>query len=205
MLNSPLLISWLLSALPSLRTGAQQSAADLDLSRDSLIFFFQRSFSGWPSFCSQRALRSIHEFVEKDDRVTRYSLLHIGWQPLGTRQKKKSHSVCGFIGIRWLRVGNLTKQGENLSDISHLTGLLCRTDSVCGFIGMRWRQVGEKVKNSTIFRSFKPPNEPSPRSPACQSISECGAELCVRLINGEQTNTQTQLFYRIFIFIYIYI
>ena len=67
-------------------------------------------------------------------------------------------------------------------------GFLHRTDSVCVFIGVRLRQVGKKVKTSPTFRSFKPLNELSPWSTACQSISECGAGKRMRPIKYEQTD-----------------
>ena len=54
--------------------------------------------------------RCVHGFVEKDVRMTRCSVLHVCWRQLRTRQKKgDTVYVCGFIGVRWRRVGNPTK------------------------------------------------------------------------------------------------
>ena len=45
-----------------------------------------------------------------------------GWEP---DQKKKGDSVCGFIGVRWRRVGNPTETKAKISPTFHtFTGLL---------------------------------------------------------------------------------
>ena len=60
--------------------------------------------------------------LEKDDRMTGYSLLHVCWRRLGTRQKKKKKkkkgdSVCSFtLAAGW----ESDKKGENLFDVPHL-------------------------------------------------------------------------------------
>ena len=55
----------------------------------------------------------------RQGRLTGYSLLHVCWRRLGTRQKKKGDSVCGFIGVRWQRVGNPTKTKAKISPTFH--------------------------------------------------------------------------------------
>ena len=63
---------------------------------------------------SAATLHSVHGFVEKDWIQPVARLLVAVENPT----KKKGDSVCGFIGVRWWRVGN--KKGEKLSDVLHL-------------------------------------------------------------------------------------
>ena len=84
-----------------------------------------------------RDLRSVHGFFEKD-RVVDWiqpaaRLLAAVGNPT---KKKKGDSVCGFIGVRWRRVGNPTKTKAKISPTFHtFTGLL-RLNELSVYLGV---------------------------------------------------------------------
>ena len=77
----------------------------------------------------------------RQGRLTGNSLLHVCWRRLGTRQKKKKgDSVCGFIGVRWRRVGSPTKTKAKISPTFHaFTGLL-RLNELSVDLGVQRRE-----------------------------------------------------------------
>ena len=59
----------------------------------------------------------------------------VGWEP-EKKKKKKGDSVCGFIGVRWRRVGNPTKTKAKISPTFHtFTGLL-RLNELSVYLGV---------------------------------------------------------------------
>ena len=164
-LGSPLLISWLLSAPPSLWTDALKGSSQ----RTRVCW--KRRLCDWIQPVAHW-LAAVRNPTKKKRwlRMRFYQCtLVVGWEP------------------------NKKKKGENLSPIFRtFKGLLCGTDSVCGFIGVRWWRVRKKAKIASTFRSFKSPNDLSPGRPhdhASRSQSAVPGYACGRWKANTQTNT----------------